>query len=102
MMFRRMDATAIGCAKDDGATHTAPGAIANTRCVIDNLIHSGINKSHKLKFSDGSQAHNCHANRKTADHGFSQWRIANALGSKTVQQSLRGAENAAIFTDVLS
>ena len=84
MVFRRMDATAMGHAHHDGQRDATACAVAHARHVITDLVECRVDKTHELNFGYGLETLGRHAHSHARDDAFGQHGVLYAQCAKTL------------------
>ena len=102
VMFRRMDAAAIGRAEHHRTGQPSTRAGAHPRGMVHQLVDHRIDEAHELDFGDRTEPHGRQPDRQAADQRLRQRRIAHARLAETGDQAFRRPEHAAVYTDILA
>src|SRR5215510_11409941 len=77
-------------------------SVAESGGVVHQLVDAGIKESHELDLTNRFEPLSRHAHAESADERFRQRRVENAFGTEALLQPGGGAEDAAIYANILS
>ena len=102
MMLGRANAGPVRRAQHHRTGEPSLRAVAQSGCMVHQLIDAGIDETHELDLADGLQALRRHADAQPADQQLGKRRIEHALRSEALLQPGGGAKNAAVDADILA